>query len=602
MQIKMGNGGKWKAQSKRTSTKLRVKVEKKVKEHHRKLKREKKKNPGKFRKSTKDPGVPGNCPFKEQVLSEAREIVQKRQEEKEKRRTELRELRKHGNHNKAHLQGQTLESLLAGAQQKAAMFEKGKDVEQAATEKGLSDRSAKAFYKEFRKVVEVADVVLQVLDARDPLGSRCREVEEAVVAGGRAGKRLVLVLNKADLVPRDNLQAWIKHLRNEYPTIAFKASTQQTTKLGHAKINMKQCELTNNTKCVGADTLLALLGNYCRNKDIKTSIRVGVVGMPNVGKSSLINSLKRSKACNVGATPGVTKSMQEVRLDSKVKLLDSPGLVMAGGNRNDASVALRNAVKVESLEDPITPVLAILARVPRNHLMMQYNIGAFQDCSEFLALLAGQMGKLKRGGVPDREKAARIVLGDWNTGKIKYYTHPPEQAEANLKAEIVAQFTEEFSLDQLDQIEEMDALPTIMPSDVVQVTPGSIVENAATAEDEKEDDEEEEEMEDEDAADLNPIEENEENLLPKRMEIMPTKKKAKDVKLDAEKAMDAEEQALFKLKGNQKLKKAMKLQQKKIKKDAKRSDKLAMGLSDKMEAAFSSIVAEDYDVNADYED
>lgn len=59
---------------------------------------------------------------------------------------------------------------------------------------------------------------------------------------------------------------------------------------------------------------MSLLSNYCRNKDIKTSIRVGVVGLPNVGKSSLINSLKRARACNVGATPGVTKTMQEVNL------------------------------------------------------------------------------------------------------------------------------------------------------------------------------------------------------------------------------------------------------------------------------------------------
>jgi len=68
------------------------------------------------------------------------------------------------------------------------------------------------------------------------------------------------------------------------------------------------------SKCVGASTLMSLLSNYCRNKDIKTSIRVGVVGLPNVGKSSLINSLKRARACSVGATPGVTKTMQEVSL------------------------------------------------------------------------------------------------------------------------------------------------------------------------------------------------------------------------------------------------------------------------------------------------
>ena len=84
-------------------------------------------------------------------------------------------------------------------------------------------------------------------------------------------------------------------------------------------------------------------------------------------------------------------------------------------------------------------------------------------------MLAVQMGKLKRGGVPDREKAARTVLTDWNSGKIKYFTHPPEAAESNLGAEIVAQFAAEFSLDKLDQTEEMDTLPSLKPSDIVQV-------------------------------------------------------------------------------------------------------------------------------------
>merc|ERR1719342_943284 len=125
--------------------------------------------------------------------------------------------------------------------------------------------------------------------------------------------------------------------------------------------------------------MMALLGNYCRNKDVKTSIRVGVVGLPNVGKSSLINSLKRSRACQTGATPGVTKAMQEVQLDSKIKLLDCPGLVLASGNMSDASVALRNAVKVETLDDPVTPVVAILGRVPGPHIMMHYRVSTFSD-------------------------------------------------------------------------------------------------------------------------------------------------------------------------------------------------------------------------------
>jgi len=588
----MGNGKKWGAKSKKVTTKLRCKVEKKVKEHHRKLKREKKRNPNNFHVSKKDPGIPGDCPFKDQILAEAKAAVDKREEAQNKRRIELKELRKQSKQNKLNqMRGQTLESLVSGAEREAAMFESSRSIKATVVERGLTDGSAKAYYKEFRKVVEAADVVLQVLDARDPLGSRCREVEQAVMAGGKSGKRLVLVLNKADLVPRENLQAWIKYLRTEYPTIAFKASTQQSTKLGHAKINMKQIEQQLTTsKCVGADTLLALLGNYCRNKDIKTSIRVGVVGMPNVGKSSLINSLKRTKACNVGATPGVTKSMQEVQLDSKVKLLDSPGLVMAGGNRNDASVALRNAIKVENLDDPITPVLAILDRVPRTHLMVQYSLGHFKDCSEFLALLAIQMGKLKRGGIPDREKAARILLGDWNSGKIKYFTHPPETLESNLGAEIVSQFATEFSLDAVDQTDEMKYLPNVKPSDIVQVESGKMIENAQEGKDEEEEMEEDEEV---------PNLEDSENILPERIEVIKNTRKRKE---DAAETAPGED-PLFKLEGNLKMKKIAKLQQKKNKKNAKRSDKLAAGLSDQMESAFSSIVeAEDYSFKNDFTD
>merc|ERR1740128_141974 len=354
------------------------------------------------------------------------------------------------------------------------------------------DRSAKAYYREFKKVVDAADVVLEVLDARDPLGSRCREVEQAVVVGG--GKRLVMVLNKADLVPRENLQAWVKYLRNEYPTISFKASTQNTARLGQAKVDLKSTDAVIHTsKCVGADTLLSLLGNYCRNKDVKTSIRVGVVGLPNVGKSSLINSLKRSRACLTGATPGVTKAMQEIQLDSKIKLLDCPGLVLASGNMSDASVALRNAIKVETLADPVTPVVAILGRVPRAHIMLQYGIGQFADTAEFLAKLAIQMGKLRKGGVPDRDTAAKVVLNDWNTGKIKYCTHPPEEEKGGQESEIVSTFATEFSLDELERGEKMDLqnLPLVRPSEMVDLQAGVINDKAA----EMEDMEDEEEME-----------------------------------------------------------------------------------------------------------
>lgn len=109
------------------------------------------------------------------------------------------------------------------------------------------------------------------------------------------------------MIPRDVLAKWLKYFKKTTPTLPFKASTQdQARKLGQRKFKYSEKMLTGSAS-VGADLVLTLLSNYCRNKGVKTSIRVGVVGLPNVGKSSIINSLKRSKACDIGSTPGVTR-------------------------------------------------------------------------------------------------------------------------------------------------------------------------------------------------------------------------------------------------------------------------------------------------------
>ena len=260
--------------------------------------------------------------------------------------------------------------------------------------------------------------------------------------------------------------------------------------------------------------------------------------------------------------------MQEVQLDSKIKLLDSPGLVLASGNMSDASVALRNAIKVETLEDPVTPVVAIIARVPRQHLMLHYGVATFSDTAEFLAKLAISSGKLKKGGVPDRNLAARIVLQDWNSGKIKYFTHPPE-TKSESTSQIVQEFSKDFSLDDLETVERMEIsnLPNVRPSEIVQIENGEIVAKA----------EEQTEMEIED--------ENDENLLPSNVEVFAKKSKAPT----SEKK--EKEDPLFQIEGNQRLDKMKKLQAKKAKKEARRRDRVAETLSNQMDDAFSALTS-----------
>jgi len=159
---------------------------------------------------------------------------------------------------------------------------------------------------------------------------------------------------------------------------------------------------------------------------------VGVVGFPNVGKSSLINSLKRSKACAVAAQPGHTKELQTVQLERGIKIIDSPGVVFDEDDddsdtsqRQKGSILLRNVVKVEDVDDPIAVVEEILARTERATIQKIYNLPDFSNALEFITMLALSSGRLLKGGTPDVLSAARQVLMDWNHQKIPYFCVPP---------------------------------------------------------------------------------------------------------------------------------------------------------------------------------
>ncbi|GAA6010920.1 hypothetical protein JCM11491_004601 [Sporobolomyces phaffii] len=426
--------------SNRTTTRMRAKVKHKVAEHTKKAKKAAKKDVTWKSNKPKELGIPNSFPYKDQVLAEAAAEKQRLEEEK----IAKREAQRNGT-------AATFASTAALAAAMAADSAFGdEEMDEDEEEELIQDPSLKLHAKSLRKVLEMSDVVIEVLDARDPVGTRCRAVERELrgLDGGR--KKLVLVLNKIDLVPPHVVQAWLTHLRLQAPTIPFKSSTQQQRNhLSASSTATPQSASGSSTK-----PLLELIKGFRSGNGpstsaaaVKTSLTIGLVGHPNVGKSSLINTLKRSKACSVAPTPGWTKEVQEVVLEKGVRVLDCPGVVVEA--RGELESALKGMVKAEDVRDPKGPVEIILQRCQQTHLQMLYNIPAFSGVTGFLLEVARAKGRLRKGGVPDLEGVARSILRDWVQGRIPYYTSPPSAASTQALKEQTEQ-------KQLDNVSDAD--------------------------------------------------------------------------------------------------------------------------------------------------
>uniref|UniRef100_A0A7S3R4D1 Nuclear/nucleolar GTPase 2 n=2 Tax=Dunaliella tertiolecta TaxID=3047 RepID=A0A7S3R4D1_DUNTE len=267
-------------------------------------------------------------------------------------------------------------------------------------EKGQSKR----IWGELYKVLDSSDVIIQVLDARDPLGTRCRFLEQHIRKHLRH-KHILLLLNKCDLVPSWVTKRWLHYLSRDFPTLAF-----------HASI----------TNPFGKGALLSLLRQLARLRSDKQAVSVGFVGYPNVGKSSVINTLRTKKVCKTAPVPGETKIWQYITLMKRVFLIDCPGVVYNKTQDEESNIVLKGVVRVENLEDATEHVPTVLQRVKPEYLRRAYKLKEWSDCEDFLTQLAQKAGKLLKGGEPDLNTAARMVLYDWQRGKIPYFTLPPD--------------------------------------------------------------------------------------------------------------------------------------------------------------------------------
>ncbi|CAG7561026.1 unnamed protein product [Fusarium equiseti] len=272
---------------------------------------------------------------------------------------------------------------------------------------------SKRIWNELYKVIDSSDVVIHVLDARDPVGTRCLSVEKYLKEEA-PHKHLIFVLNKCDLVPTSVAAGWVRSLSKEYPTLAFHAS------------------ITNS---FGKGSLIQLLRQFSSLHADRKQISVGLIGGPNTGKSSIINTLLKKKVCNVAPIPGETKVWQYVSLMKRIYLIDCPGIVPPSSSDSPTDLVLRGVVRVEKVEHPEQYIQPLLNRVKQHHMEKTYELKGWTNSTELLELLARKAGRLLRGGEPDLDGVAKMILNDFMRGKIPWFT-PAPKAEGEAEGKV----------------------------------------------------------------------------------------------------------------------------------------------------------------------
>ncbi|MFX0093317.1 MAG: GTPase [Candidatus Hodarchaeota archaeon] len=240
-------------------------------------------------------------------------------------------------------------------------------------------------------VIEKSNIVLHVLDSRMIQETRNKDIEEKI---RRSKKKIIYVINKSDLVNEKDLRQKI-----------------QTQGLG-------QYVIVSATKGYGVSKLREQIKITAKNMR-KSQVNVGVVGYSNVGKSTIINCLKRKKVTQTSPRAGYTRGVHRIRLDSGITLIDSPGDL---GSRSEDQVwkAKIGTIAIDKIKDPDI-VASDLIDTLNGKIEKHYNIDrtSCEHAFDVLEAIALKFHMLRKGGEPDVDKASRMVIKHWQSGKIR---------------------------------------------------------------------------------------------------------------------------------------------------------------------------------------
>ncbi|KAJ0064972.1 hypothetical protein NL108_000935, partial [Boleophthalmus pectinirostris] len=340
------------------------------------------------------------------------------------------------------------------------------------------------FWRQLWRVIERSDVIVQIVDARNPLLFRCPDLESYVKEVSK-DKVNMLLINKADLLTRKQRKVWARYFEREGLKAVFWSALAESNRLDAeekvksdeeeetqevrendkeaevssaegeeennvtvneedwqtcsedegedeegAFISLNESSLHNSSRLLHKDELLAVFKSVHSGQRCKEGqLTVGLVGYPNVGKSSTINTILRNKKVSVSATPGHTKHFQTLYVEPGLCLCDCPGLVMPSFVSTKAEMICSGILPIDQMRDHVP------ATIPRHVLEGTYGINIIQPrededpdrppTSEELLTAYGYMrGFMTSHGQPDQPRSARYILKDYVNGKL-LYCHPP---------------------------------------------------------------------------------------------------------------------------------------------------------------------------------